>query len=177
MTHGKMRKKNNTVSEVSLPLTKGSVLLERTSFSEESRLHQNPISFPCRSQRTVSWTVTLDPWQDSPQCVRPRNFSKTPISGDAVAGQYTGPERNVVGQVDGYFSRNEYVRQSEYIAGTEDPKFYLEKNDNRQHCSLERSNKRFLQNKDPQTQSEWFSSAVPHTQDWSSCLWMCRALH
>lgn len=177
----KTRKINNTVFKVSLPLTKGSVLLERTPFSKDSLPVSSTYSTPSDSDliptpESQSEDCELDCDNQSfaisaeltSMCTTSQ-LQQHPYSGGAEAGQYMGPERNFAShyqEVDGYFSNNEYVRQSEYITGTEDSKVYGGKNYNRQHSSQGRSNKRFYkkvwQNEDPQT------SVVPLTQDWSS---------
>lgn len=180
MTKRKMRKVNNTMFKVSLPLTKGSVLLKRTSFSKDRLPVSSTYSPPSDSDlipspETQSEDCELDCDNQSfainaeltSMCTTSQ-LQQDPYSGGAEAGQYMGPERSFARhyqEVDGYFSDNEYVRQSEYITGTEDSKVYGE-NYNRQHSSQGRSNKRFYkkvwQNEDPQT------SAAPLTQDWSS---------
>lgn len=177
----KVKKVDNTVFKVSLPLTKGSMLLERTSFSMDS--------LPVSSAYSPSSDSDLipSPESQSEDCELDYNTGSSNhtehtsqlqqdlCSGDADAdaGHYKGPERNVpvtqYQEVDGYFTDNEYFNQSEDITGTKYQKVYGDDNYNRQHSSQERSSKRFYnewQNEGPQTQNEWLSPAVSHTQGW-----------
>lgn len=170
-TKRKMRKVTDTVFKVSLPLTKGSVLLERTSFSVDS--------LPVSSAYLPSPDSDVSPESQSEDCeldwdsgsfavshaehtsmCTPSHLQEDLYSGDGDAGQ----------AVDGYFCDNEYFNQSGDIIGTKDQRFYVERNYNRPHGSQERSNLFYKewQNEGPQTQSEGLSPAVSHTQDWSS---------
>ncbi|XP_034747550.1 uncharacterized protein LOC117956556 [Etheostoma cragini] len=177
----KMKEVDNTVFKVSLPLTKGSMLLERTSFSMDS--------FPGSSASSPSYDSDLipSPESQSQDCeldVDAGSFTSnytehtSQLQQDLCrgdAGQYRGPERNVpvaqYQEVAGYFNDNKYLyyNQSEDITGTIYPKVYGDDNYKRQHSSQERSSKRFYtewQNEGPQTHNEWQSPAVSHTQDW-----------
>lgn len=173
----KMKKRTNTVFSVSLPLTKGSMLVERTSFSMDS--------LPASSAYSPSSDSDVIPLPETENCeldydtgsFAVNHAEHTPqlqqdlYSGDADAGQYMEPERNVTlyQEVDGCFNDDEYFNQAEDITGTKCQKVYRGNNYNGQHGSQERS--RFYkewQNEGPQTHNEWLSPAVPHTQDRSS---------
>ncbi|XP_044027954.1 uncharacterized protein si:ch211-199g17.2 isoform X2 [Siniperca chuatsi] len=166
-TKRKTRKVSNTVFKVSLPLTKGSVLLERTSFSVDS--------LPVSSTYSPSFDLDLipSPESQSEDCdtgsfainqadntsMCTTSLQQDLYSGDADVGQYIGPERNFTvtqhQEVNGYFGDNEYFSQSEDITGTEEQRFYGEKSYNRQQGSQERSSETFYkewQNAGPQTQ-------------------------
>ncbi len=178
-TKRKMRKVTDTVFKVSLPLTKGSVLLERTSFSVDSL----PVSSACSPSPDSDLSplpesqsedceldcdggsFALNHAEHNSMCT-PSQLQQDLYSGDGGAGQYMGPERNFsqYQEVEGYFGNNEYFTQSEDITLTKDQRFYGEMNYHRQHGSQERSNVFYKewQNEGPQTQSEGLS------QDWSS---------
>ncbi|XP_039977238.1 uncharacterized protein si:ch211-199g17.2 isoform X1 [Xiphias gladius] len=183
-TKRKMRKGTNTVFKVSLPLTKGSVLLERMSFSKDNR----PMSY---SHSSTSDLIPLPKSQTEDSELDAGSFAinhaehtsvcttlqlqQDLYSGDAEGGQYMGPGRNFTvtqyQDVDDYSSDNEYFSQPEDIAGTKDQKVYEERNYDRQQDSQERSSKNFnmkLTNEDLQKQNEGLSTAVSHTWDLSS---------
>lgn len=148
--------------KVSLPLTQGSMLLERTSFSEDrvplSHMYWPPsesdhmtempsedFELDCDDQSFLinEELSSVDPlWQ--PQQDRPCN-------GDAEDGQNVGPERNQ--EVDGGFSL-----QSESSNGAEDQSSWV-KNRNAQHSSVKGLNQRL-------TRTVWQNGA-PQTQNWS----------
>lgn len=177
-TKRKMRKVTDTVFKVSLPLTKGTVLLERTSFSVDglpvsSTYSPSPDSDLSLSLESQSEDCELD-WDSGSFAVNhaehtsictPSQLQQDLHSEDGDAGKYmTGPERNFTQyqEVDCYFGDNEYFNQSGDITGTKDQRSYGEINYNRQHGSQERSNLFYR---------EWqneMSPAVSHTQDWSS---------
>lgn len=182
----KTRKVSNTVFKVSLPLTKGAVLLERTSLSVDS--------FPVSSAYSPSLDSDLIPLPESQSedCesesfavnhAEHTSMGTTPqlqqdlYIGHAGAGQYMGPEitftvrQEVNKEANGYFNDNEYFNQPEDITEPKDKRFYEPNEYNRQHNSEERSSKRFYnecQNEGPQTHNKGLSAAAPHTQDWLS---------
>lgn len=166
------RKWKNTVFKVSLPLTKGSVLLERTSFSVDSLPVASGYLPPSDSDLTPS------PESQAEECefdrdtlytvaeLTPEEHHRDLCSGDAEAGQYTKPERNFAcyyQKVDGVFNDNEHFNQSEYQTLTKDPRLYGEYNDNREFGYQERSSEMY---KGPPTQNKWLSPSVSHIQDW-----------
>ncbi|XP_073319692.1 uncharacterized protein [Pagrus major] len=168
----KKRKPKNTVFKVSLPITKGSVLLERTSFTVDSLPVASGYLPPSDSD------LTPPPESQAEECEFDRDtadnlaeltseeLQQDLYSGDAEAGQYMGPERNCAcyyQKADGYFNDNEYFNQSESRTWTNDPRIYGENNDNRECGSQERSSETF---EGPQTQNNWLSPAVSHIQDW-----------
>ncbi|XP_042362063.1 uncharacterized protein si:ch211-199g17.2 isoform X2 [Plectropomus leopardus] len=168
----------NTVFKVSLPLTKGPLLLERTSVSRDSlpgtspSFHSDlipPPEFPledCELDYDTGFFAVNDAEHTS---------QLQQDSGDEDAGQYMEPERNVTvtqhHAVDGYFSHHEYFDQSGDMSGTKYQTVYGDNYHNRQHGSQERPSKRFYkerQNEGTQTQNEWLSPAASHTEDWPS---------
>lgn len=179
----KMMKKANTVFKVSLPLTKGSLLLERTSFSKDSL----PVSRSHSSASDLIPSSTEDSYLECDTESFAFNHAKPPsvcttvpcqedlCSGDTEAGQYMRPERNytvtVVQEGNGYFSNNEYFSQSEDITGTKDHMVYGDGNHDGQRGSQERSRENFseeLKREGLQKQYEGLSHTVSRTQDWSS---------
>lgn len=179
-TKRKMRKGRNTVFKVSLPVTKRSVLLERTSFS----VNGLPVSFghspQTDSHRSPSpCEVDCDTGSFSANHAEHASVHTTtqlqqdPYTGDAVTGQCLGPEGNFVShyqEVDGCFSDSVNFNKTKYLTGTKDLRFYGEKSYSREHGSQERSRKmiyRDWQNEGQQRQNEWLPPAVSHTQDWS----------
>lgn len=176
-------KKANTVFKVSLPLTKGSLLLERTSFSKDSL----PVSRSHSSASDLIPSSTEDSYLECDTESFAFNHAKPPsvcntvpcqedlCSGDTEAGQYMRPERNytvtVVQEGNGYFSNNEYFSQSEDITGTKDHMVYGDGNHDGQRGSQERSRENFseeLKREGLQKQYEGLSHTVSRTQDWSS---------
>ncbi|XP_044191763.1 uncharacterized protein si:ch211-199g17.2 [Thunnus albacares] len=173
----KMRKGTNTVFKVSLPLTKGAVLLERTSFSTDSL----PVSsyspsadsdlIPSPETQTEecesdcdSGTFAFNHSEHTSMCP-PLQLQQGLDSGDADSGQYVGPERNITvtqyQEVDGY---GDYFNQSEDLTNTQNQKAYEERNYNRWHCSQGRSKKNFSK----EWQNEGQLPAASHTQEGSS---------
>ncbi|XP_051247004.1 uncharacterized protein LOC127358162 [Dicentrarchus labrax] len=135
----KMRKMSNTVFKVSLPINKGSVLLERTSFSVDSLPVSSAYSPPPEddvipSPESQSEDCELDCGTGSLAVNDAEHTSPVPqdqysVDEDADAGQYMGSERNFDNhyqEMDGNFSHNEYLNQPE----TEDPRLYGENNYN-----------------------------------------------
>ncbi|XP_032391172.1 uncharacterized protein si:ch211-199g17.2 [Etheostoma spectabile] len=177
----KMKQVDNTVFKVSLPLTKGSMLLERTSFSMDSLPGSSACSpssdsdlIPSPESQSEDCELDYDAGSfASNHTEHTSQLQQDLCRGDA--GQYKGPERYVpvaqYQEVAGSFNDNEYLyyNQSEDITGTKYQKVYGDDNYKRQPSSQERSSKRFYkqwQNEGPQTQNEWLSPAVSHTQDW-----------
>ncbi|XP_068584639.1 uncharacterized protein si:ch211-199g17.2 isoform X1 [Cebidichthys violaceus] len=175
----KRMKRTNPVFNVSLPLTRGAMLLERTSFSKDR--------LPVSSAYSPSFDLELTPLPGSQSEGCELDYDagsfETDLTehtsqhqhglygGDADAGQYMEPERNFTvalnQEVDGYFNDNEHFNRSEDSTATKHQKVYGENNCTRQHGYQERSSERFY-NEGPQTQTEWPSPAVSHTQDMSS---------
>ncbi|XP_040909596.1 uncharacterized protein LOC121192106 [Toxotes jaculatrix] len=185
-TNRRMRKVTNTVFKVSLPLTKGSVLLERMSFSEDSlRVSHSHSSasdlIPSPESLTEDNELDCDTGSlavnhfEHPSRCATLQLQPDHRSGDTQAGQYMGLQRNYTvtqyQKVDSYYSDDECFSQPEDTTVTKDQKVYGERNYNRQHCSQGRSSKNFnreLKNEDLQKQNEGLSLDVPHTQDWAS---------
>ncbi|KAK2830333.1 hypothetical protein Q5P01_018264 [Channa striata] len=180
-TKKKKRKVKNTMFKVSLPLTKGAVLLERTPFSEDSlpaSCAYSPLFDPDLIPSTVSQTEDFDLDSDIESfAVNHTEYtSKTSkiqvelFNKDAGAGQYMGPEGNFTvtqyKEVDGHFS------PSEDTARREKQEFYAERKCSRHWCPQERLGNNLnkeLKNEGFQTQHEWLSPAVSHNQHWPSC--------
>eukprot|EP00064_Thunnus_orientalis_P023007 superscaffoldBa00008292_g23231 len=173
----KMRKGTNTVFKVSLPLTKGAVLLERTSFSTDSL----PVSsyspsadsdlIPSPETQTEecesdcdSGTFAVNHSEHTSMCP-PSQLQQGLDSGDTDSGQYVGPERNITvtqyQEVDGYL---DYFNQSEDLTNTKNQKAYEERNYNRWHRSQGRSKKNFSK----EWQNEGQLPAASRTQEESS---------
>ncbi|KAE8282045.1 hypothetical protein D5F01_LYC19436 [Larimichthys crocea] len=177
-TMRKKRKVRNTVFQVSLPISKGSVLLKRTSFSRQVSLACSPLSDADLSPESL-WTedCELDCDTGSFAVTHAEQTSQLHLyNGDGGLGQYMGPEKDLsvshYQAVEGYYSDNEYnqFNQSEYVT----PWFHGERNYNRECDSQERLNTRFeeegqWQGEGPQTQNEWLSPAGSHPWHWSSC--------
>ncbi|XP_034400965.1 uncharacterized protein si:ch211-199g17.2 isoform X2 [Cyclopterus lumpus] len=179
----KTRKGTNPVFNVSMALTKGSMLLERTSLSTDCLHVSSAYSPPAH--------LDLTPLPESQSECFELNDDTGPLemnhaehasqlqhdlySGDADAGQYMEPERNSTvtqhQEGEGYFNDAEYDKQSEHLTVTKYRKVYGENNHTGQHGYEERSRERFYnegQNESPQTQTGWLSPAVSYTQDLSS---------
>nr|XP_033493194.1 uncharacterized protein LOC117263700 isoform X1 [Epinephelus lanceolatus]XP_033493196.1 uncharacterized protein LOC117263700 isoform X1 [Epinephelus lanceolatus] len=178
----KLRGVTNTVFKVSLPLTKGSVLLERTSVSKDSPSVTSgyspsldlDLSPPPES---LSEDCELDCDSESfavNQAVHTSQLQQDIYGGHEDTYQYMEPERNFTvtqyQEVDGCSSDNEYFEQSEDRTGTKyqmcGDKYY-----NRQHGSQESSSKRFYkewQTEGSQTENKWLSSAASHAENWPS---------
>ncbi|XP_023268130.1 uncharacterized protein LOC111659405 isoform X1 [Seriola lalandi dorsalis] len=181
----KMKKVANTVFKVSLPLTKGSVLLARMSFSQDSL----PMSYshssasdliPPPESQTEDCELDYDIGsfalnnEHTAMCTNSQ-LQQHLYSGDAEADQYKGPERIFTGtryqEVDGSFSINEDSSQSEDITWKNDQKVYGDRNYDRRHGSQETSSMNFTEefkNEGLQKQNEELLHAVSHIQDWSS---------
>ncbi|XP_059205712.1 uncharacterized protein si:ch211-199g17.2 [Centropristis striata] len=175
----KKRKDTNTVFKVSLPLSKGSMLLKRMSFSMDSLpVSSASDSDPIPSPESQSEDCDLDYDPDSFAMNRAEHTSqvqKDLYSGDENAGQNWGPERNVTvhqyQEVDDYYKENKYFKQSEDITATKYQKVYDDDDDDDYSSSQERSHERFYKewkNEGPQTQNECLSPALSHSQDWPS---------
>lgn len=160
---------------VSLPITKGSVLLERTSvsidglpestaYSPPSDLTPSPESEDCELDYEAAFNHTEQTSQ----------LQQDFYSGDADASQYTGRERNVsfththTQYQEADFNDDEYLNQWEDRTGKKYQNVYGDDNYDRHYGSQERSSKRIYkewQNEGPQTQNEW--PAGSHTHDWT----------
>ncbi|TMS17880.1 hypothetical protein E3U43_010206 [Larimichthys crocea] len=138
-TMRKKRKVRNTVFQVSLPISKGSVLLKRTSFSRQVSLAYSPLSDADLSPESL-WTedCELDCDTGSFAVTHAEQTSQLHLyNGDGGLGQYMGPEKDLsvshYQAVEGYYSDNEYnqFNQSEYVT----PWFHGERNYNRE-CAI-----------------------------------------
>ncbi|XP_018553133.1 uncharacterized protein si:ch211-199g17.2 [Lates calcarifer] len=181
-TKRKMMKVTNTVFKVSLPISKGSLLLERTSFSEDSLptsySHTSASDYiPSPESLTEDRELDCDTGsfavnhtEHASECTTSQ-LQRDHHSGDAEAGQYLGPGRNIIvtqyQDVDGYFRDNEFFSQSEDTTVTKDQKVNGERNYDGQGGSQERLRKE-VESEGLQKQNEWLSPALSHTHDWSS---------
>ncbi|KAJ4927894.1 hypothetical protein JOQ06_015695 [Pogonophryne albipinna] len=182
-TKRKMRGVTNPVFKVSLPLTKGSLLLKRSPFimdslpvssafphSPDSDLPESPEFHS--EDREVDYdteSFAINPAEQSVQHQQDRH------SGEGQAGPFMEPERNVTvtpyQQMDGHYNGNEYFNPSKDITRTTYQKVYGGNNYNTQQGSHVKSNKRVYEewpNEGQQTQNDWSTPAVSHTQDWPS---------
>ena len=139
MSRKKMRKLNDTVFKVSLPLTKGSVLLERTSFSKARRPFSALYSFPPDSDPLSESQSEFGEgefgekslrvsYTELPSVCTTSQIQQDPHGEDADSDQHMGPNVNFDShyqEVDGCLSNDEYW-QSEYITRPEDPMFERE---------------------------------------------------
>lgn len=161
----KMKKVTGTVFKVSLPLTKGSMLLERTSFCMDSL----PVSSAYSPPPNSDVSPESEDYELDSHAEHSSELQQDLYTGDGDVGQYMGPEINFsqCQEVDGYFGDNQYFNQFEDITGTKDRSFYGRKIYNRQRVSQENSNLLYkeLENEGPQTPSEGLS--VSHAQDWT----------
>lgn len=180
-TKRKMKKIPNTVFNVSLPLTKGSILLERSSFSMDSL----PVSVASPSpDKDLSLSPESKIMGSEFDCyngsfegnhVECPTMCKTSqqdhYSGDANADQYI-PERHftpaLFQDAEGYVSDGVYV-QPQDVTGTKDNEMYGERKYNRQHGSQESTSQTFFKesrSEDRQTQNEGLLPAVSQTATW-----------
>lgn len=154
----KVKKVANTVFNVSLPLTKGLVLLERMAFHEGSP----PMS------DSHSSASDLTPSPQTEDCDLGYDIEQDFYSGDAEADQNMGPERIFTGtpyqEEDSSFSINEDFRQSEDVTWTNDQKVYGEGNYGTRHASQDTSTKNFG---DLKKENKELAHAVHNTQDWA----------
>lgn len=184
-TKTKNRKMPNTVFSVSLPLTKGSILLERSSFSMDSL----PVCFASPSSNE---DLRLSPESqimgseffdcdngsfevdraECPTMCKTSQLQQDPYGGDANTGQYM-PEKpltvTLLQDAEGYANNDVYFLQSEDVTGTKDSEMYGEGAYNRQHGSQESSSQKFFpksRNENRQTQNEELLPAVSHTMTW-----------
>lgn len=182
-TKTKNRKVPSTVFSVSLPLTKGSILLERSSFSTDSL----PVCFASppsdedlglspESQITGSefYDCGNESFEvdhvESPTMCKTSQLQQGHYGGDGNAGQYI-PEKplSVTLLQEGYANNGAYVLQSEDVTGTKDDEMYGEGAYNRQHGSQESSSQKFFKesrNENRQTYNEGPLPAVSHTMTW-----------
>ncbi|XP_028286679.1 uncharacterized protein LOC114451900 [Parambassis ranga] len=160
-TKRKNRKRTNTVFSVSLPLTKGAVLLERTSFSEDC-LPVSPSFDPSPSPAAQIVVSDLD---SDPGLCKTSQLHQDRHSGNADAGEFT-PESDITVILfqDGYITEDVYFNQSGDQTGSKVP----DVND-RQYDSQTRSSNTFQHqwtNEDARIQSRRLFPAVSHTQGW-----------
>ncbi|XP_053190562.1 uncharacterized protein si:ch211-199g17.2 isoform X1 [Scomber japonicus] len=175
----KMMKVTNTVFKVSLPLTKGAILLERTSFnmdrlpvssyspSADSDVNPSPeaqteeYEYDCDSG-----SFAINHSEHTSMCA-PSQLQQDFGRGDAGSGQYMGPERNITvpqyQEVDGYFNNGDYFSQSEHISNKQNQGACEERNYNRQSQSQGRSNNFYTE-----WQNHGQIPAVSHAQEWPS---------
>lgn len=183
----KKRRVTNTVFKVNLPLTKGAVLLERTSFSEDNRPLSSTYSpsadqdfIPLPESQTEDFELDSDTGSLAVNNTEHTSVSTTSqhqrdlYNEDGGTGQPMGQKGNLTvtlyHQVDGYLSDDKYFSQSEDVTGTRDQTVYAEGNYNRPQRSQERASSNFyedLNNKCLQGQNEGLAPAVSHTQDWT----------
>ncbi|XP_041867511.1 uncharacterized protein LOC121656537 isoform X2 [Melanotaenia boesemani] len=168
----KMKKKTNTVFNVSLPLPKGEMLLQgRTSFTADNLLESSvtclsdydPVS-PLDSE-TLDCRLECDssPFADT-LVEETSDFQTSPLQQDLFqshpdADQYI-PEHNpdtAFQDGDGHGKHNMCFNQFQDITGTENNTVYEEWRYNRQHDYHEMSSN------DAPTQSEELFPAAPHT--------------
>ncbi|XP_062291970.1 uncharacterized protein si:ch211-199g17.2 isoform X1 [Scomber scombrus] len=175
----KMRKVTNTVFKVSLPLTKGAILLERTSFNMDSL----PVSsyspsadsdvIPSPETQTEEYELDWDSGsfainhsEHTSMCA-PSQLQQDFGRGDAGSGQYVGPERNITvpqyQEVDGYFNNGDYFSQSKHINNKQNQGACEERNYNRLPQSQGRSNNFYAE-----WQNQGQLPAVSRAQEWSS---------
>lgn len=176
-------KGTNTVFKVSLPITKGAVLLERTSFSKDNHCMSGAYSpsfgpdhspLPeCQTKDFDTGTFSVcDPEHTSAYTAS--SFQQGLNNQDAGAGQYLRPEGNFTAtqnqEVDGYFGHNVHFNQSDDTLGKRQQSVSGEMVYNRQHGYQERSSNNFnkdVKSEGPQTGSDKLSHLVSHTHDWS----------
>ncbi|KAL6099831.1 uncharacterized protein ACO6RY_01568 [Pungitius sinensis] len=177
------RKGTNTVFNVRLPLTKGSLLLERSSFNTDDPAASSTYS------PSPDWDLTPVPqsqWERSDLDYDAALFDVDPTQhtsrpqrgGDAAPGPYMGPESNFEfpphRDVDGYHKGNEHFSQAGNLAVSKYQKVKREDNRTGQRGYQERSWQEFYdgrQNRGPQT--KWPSPTVPHAQVLSPWNYYC----
>ncbi|KAM7373140.1 hypothetical protein PAMP_008019 [Pampus punctatissimus] len=177
MAKRRMTKVTNTVFKVCVPITKGSVLLERTSFSMDSLpvsstysplADSDPIPLP--EIQTEECESDYDSGSFAINHSEHISLS-TPLklhlhSGVSDSGQYVGPERNSFThfqEVDTYFSNGDYFNQSDDITNIQNQKACEERHYNRLH-RLQEQSKKFYE----ECQNKGQLPAVSHGQEWSS---------
>ncbi|XP_035038148.2 uncharacterized protein LOC118124452 isoform X2 [Hippoglossus stenolepis] len=155
----------DTLFTVSLPLTKGPVVLQRTSFSKDIL----PVSCspPPASDLFPSPKSDTDDGDAGSFAV---DHAEHLYSGDAEAGQYMAGEKNctvtLYQMADGDSIDNEHFSQPKDTTEREDHKGYWERNHNRHHGSQERSRGNFdeeMATEYRHKHTEELSPAVPHT--------------
>ncbi|XP_068603649.1 uncharacterized protein si:ch211-199g17.2 [Brachionichthys hirsutus] len=170
-TNKKRRNKNATVFKVSLPLSKGAILLERTPFSRDDDPAPPASSPPPDSDVTPSAFESKDCEAQSFSRFAADNADQTfqlqhgPCGNGADGGCFTGPDGAFVRHQDA----NENYNQSESISGMEYP--WSGGNDYSRRHDPQGSSQSFdkgWQHEDPQTPNEWVSPAVSHAPDWPS---------
>ncbi|XP_008288949.1 uncharacterized protein LOC103363811 [Stegastes partitus] len=180
----KMRKMPDTVFNVSLPLSKGSVLLKRSCFSMDSL----PV---CCASPSPDEDLVLWPESQTTGCeldcdtgsfevnnagchtmCKSSHLQQDHYSGDANAGQYV-PERRFSGTLfqdaGGYVTDGVYAFQSEDVTGTKDNEMYGERKYSRQHGSQYISRQTFFKksrNEYRWTENEELLPTVSHTMTW-----------
>nr|XP_019945870.1 PREDICTED: uncharacterized protein LOC109631493 isoform X2 [Paralichthys olivaceus] len=145
----------DTLFTVSLPLTKGPVVLQRTSFSKDSlpvspSPPPDPHFFPSPESDTGDRVSVCDAGSFAVD-----HTEHDLYSGDAEDSQY---------MVDSYSSYNEQFSHSKDTTEREHHKGYVERNYNRHHSSQERSRGNFdegMATEERHEHTEELSAAVP----------------
>ncbi|XP_069032430.1 uncharacterized protein [Embiotoca jacksoni] len=183
VTRRKMRKRVNTVFNVSLPITKGSLLLERMFFSKvglpvsSASLSSDLDFIPPPESQIVDDELDCDTGSSAVSHVEHTSTCETSQlqefdSGDTDAGQYT-PGKNITvtlfQDVDGCVSDRVYFNQTKDITGTKDQEVCGEMKYNRRYGSQE--SQKFdekWENEALQTQYEGQFPAGSHTPSYYS---------
>ncbi|XP_062265998.1 uncharacterized protein si:ch211-199g17.2 isoform X2 [Platichthys flesus] len=141
-TKKKKKKKGkvaDTLFTVSLPLTKGPVVLQRTSFSKDIL----PVSCSPPPASDLFPSPKSDTDNGDAESFAVDHDQHTLYTGGAVTGQYMAGETNctvtLYQMMDGYSSDNEHLGQSNDTTEREDQKGYWERSHDRHHGSQERS--------------------------------------
>lgn len=134
ITKKKFTKKIETIFNISLPYTEGSVLMNRTAFSKESLNMPYTYLSPSDPEPLDNCELEFDNQSFAFNAEITSELQQEPFGGDA--------ESNFCHYqvVDDHFTSNEH---SEYIPETEDTNVYGGKNYIRHHGPQERSHKRF----------------------------------
>ncbi|XP_029298349.1 uncharacterized protein LOC115015315 isoform X2 [Cottoperca gobio] len=148
------RKMTNPVFKVSLPLSKGAMLLERSSFSVDSIPLSSAYSPSSDSDLPESPELQSEDCEldydtgsfENTRAEQSSQLQQDVYSGDAEADQYMEAEGHGTVtpylEVDEYFNDYEYVNHLEDITGTKYQKVYGGNYYNGQHGSQVRSSKR-----------------------------------
>ncbi|KAM9838176.1 uncharacterized protein ACBR49_016912 [Aulostomus maculatus] len=142
------RKAKNTLFKVSLPLSKGSVLLERTSFSMDDL----PVSFPCSPLANVDLSLSSHAEDCDPDC---DSASLATNQTEYTSNQYTSNQQDFCsGDAGEYMEPNSNPTATPYFQHFEPPNYGY----HRGMCYT----------RPPQEVSEGVSSAMSHPRGWSS---------
>ncbi|XP_053302705.1 uncharacterized protein si:ch211-199g17.2 isoform X2 [Pleuronectes platessa] len=164
-TKKKKGKVAGTLFTVSLPLTKGPVVLQRTSFSKDIL----PVSCSPPPASDLFPSPESDPDDGDAGSFAVDHAPHDLYSGGDETGQYMAGETNctvtLYQMVDGYSSDNEHLGQSNDTTEREDHKGYWERNHDRHHGSQERSRGNFdedIATEYRHTHTEELPPAMPH---------------